>query len=262
MRLTKEQLSAIRETFLTYFSAGDTLWLFGSRTDDTKKGGDIDLYIETDQLNHGAVFSRKISFLSALKLKIGDQKIDVVIKNKSSTKTLLVHEEAQKTGILLVTKKTLLTTYIEVLDIHSKRLQGALKKTLPLIPMTAEKIVALDETDASFLEVVHSRFSKMQDDLGAKVFPLILQLSEEREAQTIIDKLNRLEKLGYLGDAIWWTTLRELRNDIIHDYENDYEALAENTNTLVVKAQELLDYWKQLKPKLERFTTEETLGTK
>ena len=49
--------------------------LFGSRVDDTKKGGDIDLYIETPDCN----FSKKIDFLVLVKQYIGDQKIDVIL---------------------------------------------------------------------------------------------------------------------------------------------------------------------------------------
>ena len=48
MRLTKTQIKAIQDSFFTFFMKGDKIWLFGSRVDDSKKGGDIDLYIETN----------------------------------------------------------------------------------------------------------------------------------------------------------------------------------------------------------------------
>jgi len=37
MRLTKKQLIAIKKVFSKNFFYNDTLWLFGSRTDDSKK---------------------------------------------------------------------------------------------------------------------------------------------------------------------------------------------------------------------------------
>jgi len=36
MRLTKNQITAITESFKTLFAATDHLWLFGSRADDAQ----------------------------------------------------------------------------------------------------------------------------------------------------------------------------------------------------------------------------------
>jgi predicted nucleotidyltransferase len=52
-----------------------SIWLFGSRTDDTKKGGDIDI----------AVLSKKIRVMEKIRIKrsicnkIGEQKIDLLV---------------------------------------------------------------------------------------------------------------------------------------------------------------------------------------
>ena len=35
------------------------------------------------------------------------------------------------------------------------------------------------------------------------------------------DKLNRLEKLGYLGSVEQWNVLRAIRNRFAHDYPQD-----------------------------------------
>lgn len=76
MRLTDNDKKAIKETFFEIFEDGK-IYLFGSRVDDTKRGGDIDLYISPSSKTRLA--SKKIDFLVALKQKIGEQKIDVVI---------------------------------------------------------------------------------------------------------------------------------------------------------------------------------------
>ena len=47
MRLTPAQHSAIRTTATEIFGEDAIIWLFGSRVDDDKRGGDIDLLIET-----------------------------------------------------------------------------------------------------------------------------------------------------------------------------------------------------------------------
>ena len=102
MRLTAFQIAAIKESFCKSFASEDHLWLFGSRVDPTKRGGDIDLYIETKYSDTALVLQKKIRFLVDLQLKIGEQKIDVVINILSLGKALSIYEEARKTGIKIV----------------------------------------------------------------------------------------------------------------------------------------------------------------
>ncbi|HFU77888.1 MAG TPA: nucleotidyltransferase domain-containing protein, partial [Epsilonproteobacteria bacterium] len=47
MRLLQSEADAIKSTFLALFHSGK-IYLFGSRVDDSKKGGDIDLFLELD----------------------------------------------------------------------------------------------------------------------------------------------------------------------------------------------------------------------
>ena len=71
------------------------VFLFGSRIDITKKGGDIDLYIKTEVGND---FSHKIKFLVALEQQIGEQKVDVVF---AEDKNRAIEQQAVLTGVLL-----------------------------------------------------------------------------------------------------------------------------------------------------------------
>jgi predicted nucleotidyltransferase len=102
MRLTKNQLESIKETFRTFFQERDHIWLFGSRANSLKRGGDIDLYIETHYENTAIVAKKQIEFLSDLKKKIGDQKIDLIINILIQNKTLSIYEEARNTGVLIL----------------------------------------------------------------------------------------------------------------------------------------------------------------
>lgn len=71
------------------------VYLFGSRTDDTKRGGGIDLLVRTPLQRYG-VLSR-IRMIAKLKELLGDQKIDIIGDHEDS----VVAEEAMRQGILL-----------------------------------------------------------------------------------------------------------------------------------------------------------------
>ena len=82
MRLTEAQVKTIQDNFSVSFMEGDKIWLFGSRVDDSKKGGDIDLYIETNYNDLFIVTRKEIEFISNLKKIIGDQKLILLLISK------------------------------------------------------------------------------------------------------------------------------------------------------------------------------------
>ena len=47
MRLTPEQTRIIKAAVARELEPDARIWLFGSRVDDHRRGGDIDLYVET-----------------------------------------------------------------------------------------------------------------------------------------------------------------------------------------------------------------------
>ncbi len=80
MRLSDFQIETINKLAKNYFGQDTTVFLFGSRTDDYKRGGDIDLFVRNTNETDLTV-EAKIKFLAELKRQIGDQKIDVVFDN-------------------------------------------------------------------------------------------------------------------------------------------------------------------------------------
>jgi predicted nucleotidyltransferase len=98
MRLTQKEINTIKSTFRDTFSNG-SVYLFGSRTDDTKKGGDIDLYIQAHNLTDPLQRLRhKLQFLSSLKARLGDQKIDILLECDPQSP---IERNANQQGILL-----------------------------------------------------------------------------------------------------------------------------------------------------------------
>ena len=99
MRLRKNQQQAIRKTVREIFGPDAAVYVFGSRVDDSARGGDIDLLIrlESPQVET----ERKILQLVArLQIRLGDQPIDVLLQYPESTLNS-IHLEAQRTGVRL-----------------------------------------------------------------------------------------------------------------------------------------------------------------
>ena len=101
MRLNDQQRAAIRTTVAETFGTKARVWLFGSRVDDAKRGGDIDLLIETDQVDADALARTEISFLSKIQMKLGEQKIDVLLDYPSRKTRPPIFSIARQTGVLL-----------------------------------------------------------------------------------------------------------------------------------------------------------------
>jgi len=96
MRLTPYEIESIKKAFKETFEDGK-IYLFGSRVDDTKRGGDIDLYlVPTKRFDDER--KRKIKFLIKLDEYIGEQKLDVVL---AKDKNRLIEQEALKYGVEL-----------------------------------------------------------------------------------------------------------------------------------------------------------------
>jgi len=55
------------------------IWLFGSRVDDNKKGGDIDIAIFSEKIDKDIM--QKIQIRRFICDRIGEQKIDIVTTN-------------------------------------------------------------------------------------------------------------------------------------------------------------------------------------
>ena len=95
MRLTKQQINSLLSAAHQAFGDNADIWLFGSRVDDSKRGGDIDLYIETD-LETGTV-AAKLTMRRLIWDLFGDQKIDILVRSRKHDPSPL-HEIARTTG--------------------------------------------------------------------------------------------------------------------------------------------------------------------
>ena len=141
-----------------------------------------------------------------------------------------------------------LKSEIEVCDLHANRLSVALRHIEPLFPLTPEKLEVLKDEEIGFLELMSSRFAKLQDTIGRKIFPLLLMtLDEYEESNSFIDRLNKLEKLEILKDLSLWNRMRKVRNEIAHDYPGDSDQKALKIKHCFESSHSLLSFWEDLK---------------
>lgn len=80
MRLQKEEVILLKKT-LASLSSKAQLYLFGSRVDDAKRGGDIDLLIISDELTKKDLRLLRVDFFK----HFGEQKLDIILDNGDLT---------------------------------------------------------------------------------------------------------------------------------------------------------------------------------
>ena len=103
MRINDLQKNMILESIAAELGQEARVFLFGSRVDDTKRGGDIDLLVEVPFPIDDAV-RKKLRIISAIQRRIGEQKIDLIITYDgefSGVDTPLILKNARKEGTLL-----------------------------------------------------------------------------------------------------------------------------------------------------------------
>ena len=99
MRLSPEQIAQIRQSAAESFGPEARVWLFGSRVDDSKRGGDIDLLVQSRALSADTALQSKIRMLGLLEARLGERKIDIVIEQPGDVRPIVC--VAHETGLAL-----------------------------------------------------------------------------------------------------------------------------------------------------------------
>ena len=96
MRLTPKQQRIIRETAAEVFGSGAMISVFGSRLDDSARGGDLDLLVRSEQPIQDRQ-RKTLQFVAKLQIRLGDQPIDVLVLDPQTDRKP-IHEQAIRTG--------------------------------------------------------------------------------------------------------------------------------------------------------------------
>lgn len=93
----------------------------------------------------------------------------------------------------------------------------------------AEMEQALTKNDSLLTERVDAfvaRFGRLQDNIADKLLPALLVFLQE-PTRPVLENLAFAEKLGWLASVNDWLMARKLRNQLIHDYEDDATVLVD-----------------------------------
>ncbi len=145
---------------------------------------------------------------------------------------------------------------ISVANIHEERINSALDRIADKFPLDADKVNSLKIEDLFAIEMLTSRFSKLQDYIGNTLFDVFFEIEgENTQTWTMIDKLNKLEKLGLIDDAHIWRDIRKSRNFLTHEYPNEPEIIAISLNKIYSLVPDLMQIKNSILNKIQAENT-------
>ncbi len=106
-------------------------------------------------------------------------------------------------------------------DLHLLALQEAMARCPQ--PLTVDHFATRNPDLVAALDQFAYRFAKLQDVMSVQLFRRFAldALHEPVESLPVIDILNLLERYRYLPSALRWQEIREIRNQITHEYRLD-----------------------------------------
>ncbi|OGT20574.1 MAG: hypothetical protein A2V90_01575 [Gammaproteobacteria bacterium RBG_16_57_12] len=124
---------------------------------------------------------------------------------------------------------------------HRQALQEALED-LYRRALAATELENLPKEDRRLLDQFAYRYTRLQDDMGNRLMAAVLRaLGEEISGMPMLDRLNRLEQLGWLPSADEWADLRRIRNEFTHDYPETIAERFERLQLALASARRLVE---------------------
>lgn len=127
--------------------------------------------------------------------------------------------------------------HLEVLNIAF--IQLAINYNIPFDNINFKNIL-YNSQDLGYSDQIIYRFSKLQDSIGAKLFKSLLLYQGENTNRPFLDILNELERMEII-DVDEWFEIRDLRNEIAHDYNHSDDIAINILNSIYKLKDELKD---------------------
>ena len=111
----------------------------------------------------------------------------------------------------------------------------------------------LSKADRRLLDQFAYRYTRLQDDMGARLMPAVLRaLGEDVAAMPALDRFSRLEQLGWLPSADSWNVLRQIRNQFAHDYPELPNERFDRLQAAIRAAQQLIEVMAKFESKIHQ----------
>ncbi|MCB2262730.1 MAG: hypothetical protein LGR52_07310 [Candidatus Thiosymbion ectosymbiont of Robbea hypermnestra] len=135
---------------------------------------------------------------------------------------------------------------------HDEALNDALVD-LSRRELNARALDCLSKEDRRLLDQFAYRYTRLQDDMGARLIPALLgALGEDVAAMSALDRLDRLEQLAWLSSADEWSELRRIRNEFTHGYPETSRERYERLQLAILSASRLREILGVLTDKIGR----------
>ena len=100
MRLSEYEKEIIVLSAKDNFEKNTRVILFGSRANETGKGGNIDLLTQPDvDISPEEMLKKKINMLIEIEQKLGEQRVDIILQQPDDNRAIV--KIAKKTGIAI-----------------------------------------------------------------------------------------------------------------------------------------------------------------
>ncbi len=108
-----------------------------------------------------------------------------------------------------------------------------------------EVFVTLTVQEKALFDAYLKRFASMQDFLGAKIFPLLLDVAGIGSSK-MSEVLGLIEKEEIIDSISHWTELRHVRNELEHDYPDDLQEALQDLKFCVNEFNTLQSYYRNV----------------
>lgn len=258
MRLTDQEIETIRTAAREVFGPDAVVRLFGSRLDDARQGGDIDLHVDAprgteDLRSLGGELGRSLT--DSLRV----EKVDVVAHEAGSAErpidrlARLTGVDLRGLGILAARHKggchwreEVAETVVELLAESLLAAQGVAtrlafsKQTLDgVFPIQAKQLAPVAPAQSMAYDAMLLQVQNLADILNRRIFRSLYMLATREVTPRLEDVNAHIIRLG-LVDAEAWKDFVLLRNELAHGYSRDKARQAEILNRSYVDISPLL----------------------
>ena len=229
MRLSAPQLQALKNALE---GVAGRVYLYGSRTDHARRGGDIDVLIFSDADPYRLSADVRLRYQMEC-----DEKIDVLVVDPNRI-------DAEQRAFLNLIETDMLPIDRELLPMNSmhehdssadtttdqRRLTASaatkVSKAVALVSASLAKLPTYHE-DRDYTADEREPYDALTDrfvravEVCLQFFRSFERLQFGEESLTLRDRLNRMERLGLIDSVELWIGMRDVRNRAVHGYLPD-----------------------------------------